>query len=53
MRSMLSKVLAQDTMVRELLRPLFRFLSEPGATEIADQLLRRGLCRGGGGLDTV
>ena len=34
MRSMLSKVLAQDTMVRELLRPLLRFLSQPGATEI-------------------
>ena len=34
MRSMPSKVLAQDTMVRELLRPLFRFLSQPGATEI-------------------
>ena len=34
MPSMPSKVLAQDTMVRELLRPLFRFLSEPGATEI-------------------
>ena len=34
MPSMPSKVLAQDTMVRELLRPLLRFLSQPGATEI-------------------
>lgn len=34
MPSMPSKVLAHDTMVRELLRPLLRFLSEPGATEI-------------------
>ncbi|MGZ8394771.1 MAG: P-type DNA transfer ATPase VirB11, partial [Nitrospira sp.] len=29
-----SNVLAQDTMVRELLRPLLRFLSRPEATEI-------------------
>ena len=28
------KVLAQDLMVRELLRPLLRFLSQPDATEI-------------------
>ena len=34
MPSMPSKVLAHDTMVRELLRPLLRFLSQPGATEI-------------------
>ena len=34
MPSMPSNVLAHDTMVRELLRPLLRFLSEPGATEI-------------------
>ena len=34
MPSMPSKDLAQDTMVRELLRPLLRFLSQPGATEI-------------------
>ena len=34
MHSVPSNVLAHDTMVRELLRPLLRFLSRPEATEI-------------------